>query len=173
MKELWTDIQWYEWKYEVSTLWNVASIHNWIRRLKKLSKNNKWYLSCSIKRKMYRVNRIVAQAFIPNPENKPQVNHKNWIRDDNRLDNLEWNTSAENTLHSYRELGRKWINCWKFWKMHNRSKPVMQYSKNWDFIKQWENARDIQRELSIHYVYISRCCLWKRKTTGWFWWKYI
>lgn len=59
-----------------------------------LSKNNKW--------RSYPIHRLVAEAFIPNPNNYPQVNHKNSNKLDNRAENLEWCTVSENKLHSYR-----------------------------------------------------------------------
>ena len=64
----------------------------------------KGYESISIKGKNYRVHRLVAETYIPNPEDKPQVNHKNKNRCDNRVDNLEWVTCQENIIHALMPL---------------------------------------------------------------------
>lgn len=71
------------------------------------------------------VHRLVAEAFIPNPSNKPQVNHKDGDRSNNAVDNLEWADNSENNLHSYRELGRKAAWTGKKGSDHPLSIPVV------------------------------------------------
>lgn len=113
--EIWKDIPGYENLYRVSTFGNVKSYKKigWMNRNnctrifkpKDLNPSHSHgYLNVRLtknkKSKLLFVHRLVLLAFIPNPENKPQVNHKNGIKTDNRIDNLEWVTAVENIAHS-------------------------------------------------------------------------
>lgn len=128
-------IKWYEWLYSVSEDWNIWSHpKNWIWGHKWMFMKqtyNYWYAHVGLRKNgkttLTRVHRIIAEAFIPNPENKSQINHKNWVRDDNRIENLEWCTNSENTLHAFRVLGR--INA--------QRKPIAQYSLSGELIKEY------------------------------------
>lgn len=179
--EIWKPIKGYEGLYEISNLWRCKSFKKWYPVILKQA-NNKWYLVISLynkSKKLLKIHRLVAEAFIKNPENKPQVNHINWIKSDNSLDNLEWCTWSENIIHAFKSWLKNNIyfytnhpTRWVFWKMNHRSIPISQFSKEWNLIKEWENTACAERELKINNASITACCKWKLKSSWWFIWKY-
>jgi len=126
------------------------------------------YLHCDLydpilKEKNFYIHRLVAIAYIPNPENKSTVNHIDGNKANNRVDNLEWSTQLENNLHAYKTGLKNHF--------HN-IKSISQYSLTGQLIREWPSLSEAGRQLGISTGSISCVATGKLKTSGGFIWKY-
>lgn len=173
MSEIWKFIEGFE-DYQVSNLGNVRSCKK--GKIKMIKPTLRFpqvnvqtpekYLGVTLSqngnRKCFSVHQLVAKAFIPNPKNLPQVNHKNGIKDDNRVENLERCTIQENVLHRFYELGKN---------LHYEG--VRQYDKNGNFIAEYKTIREASIENNITYGNIIRCAKGERNVAGGYVWRFI
>ena len=172
--EQWKDIPWYEWIYQVSSLWNVQSYPREWPGWRKYFRKHKpcaawiWYnqvhLTINKKSKSFLVHRLVAAAFLwLDLQNKKMfVCYKNDIRNDNRLDNLFLWTHKDNIL----DCKNKWRLC-----LVRDRKPIYQFSKDKIFLKKWESQKEAEKILGIHQTCFSHCLNWKQETAWWFIWR--
>lgn len=195
MEEIWKNIEGYP-NYQVSNMGRVKSLEKTIT----YSTNNRWgececkrfceekilknylskrgyyvvNLSQNGKSTQFKVHTLVAQAFISNPDNKPQIDHINTIRTDNRVENLRWVTNKENMNNPITtkkcSINNNMRN--KIGKNHPNSKPVLQFTKDDEFIREWENAVEVSKFLNINRICVYNCCSGKYKTAGNYVWKY-
>ena len=166
MMEIWHDIEGYEGLYQISNKGRVKSLKCGKERILRPGINIYGYMFVCLYhdnvKKCFKLHRLVAQAFIPNPENKPQVNHKDENKLNNCVNNLEWSTAKENSNYGTRNeriTGRPFI-C------------IIQYSKDGIFIREWLGALEVERVLGINNRNINACCKGNRKSAGGFVWKY-
>ena len=170
MKEEWRDIAGYEGLYQVSNFGRVKSLnYNHTigkERILKPSITKRGYLMVVLfknkKGKTFLIHRLVAQAFIPNPNNYPCVNHKSEIKTQNNVENLEWCDNKYNLNYGTRveRIFKKTTNgkC---------SKPVLQIDPTTDeVIAEFPSIHQVQRELGYKIAHISACCKGRRKTCG-------
>ncbi len=178
MKEIWKDIKGYEGLYQASNLGRIKSISKMVNgsnqfgvKFKYLKKdkilkpviNNHDYLQVSLyknnKKVEIRIHQLVAQTFLPNPNNYKIINHKDGNKHNNCIENLEYCTQSHNVNESYRLRLQTPI-----------TKRVNQYDLNNNFIKTWDSINDARK----HYnnSHISDCCNGHRKTATGYIWRY-
>lgn len=124
--------------------------------------------------KKFYLHRLYAEAYIPNPENKPHINHKDKNRQNIYKENLEWVTQAENNKHSWiwrTQTANQKIACVlngkKNWK------NVYQFTKEWHLLWMFNSTREAEAKLGIAHTNISYCCNGTRKSAWWYAWSYL
>lgn len=184
MEEIWKDIDGYEGLYQVSTQGRVRSLDrvgdrgwNYKGKILKPSINPNGYCVVGLfkngTQKKNMVHRLVAEAFIPNPNNKPYCDHISTIKTENRVENIRWVTHKENMNNPLSIKQRKEHTEWcKRGEEHHSNKPVIQYDKKNNFIREYFSIREASKENSVREQHISACCRGKLKTAGGYIWKY-
>jgi len=176
LEEIWKDIKGFEGYYQISNHGRIKSFKRAKNgRVLSVKNGNGWYLTTNLfangKRVTARIHRLVAEHFIPNPEGKPHINHKDGNKQNNRVNNLEWVTPKENSLHAVKnnpdmikgmvyynkyikpalpkerrkELAKHLKNC----NLTTICNPVLQYTLNGKFIAEYPNAKEAEEKTGV------------------------
>lgn len=168
INEIWKDIPNYEGLYQISNIGNIKTLNYKKTKKEKILKQRldkygyKYIkLSKNGKQTYYLIHRLVAQVFVLNPNNLPQINHKDENRTNNVYSNLEWCNCIYNNNYGNRNK--------KIQKA--LSKRIKQLDKNGNVIKIWNNSIEASKELNINSGNIRSCCRNELKTAGGYIWK--
>lgn len=174
MNEEWSDIQGFEGLYQISNYGRVKSMSNRSNHKDEMVLKQsivQGYCQITLTKdgiqKAFKVHRLVANAFLNNPLNLPEVNHINGIKTDNNVCNLEWITTLGNARHAHTTgLARAQKGS-----ENPRSKGVIQMSMDGNVITEFGGMREAERETGISHFKISSCCKGKIESAGGFRWK--
>lgn len=182
MQEIWKPIKKYEGLYSASNNGRIKSLNYKNKNIEKPlnpTKQSCGYLKVELykhgKSKVYYVHRLVAETFIQNPNNLPQVNHKDGNKQNNNIDNLEWVTPSQNQIHAVKNgLHAPSYFKGKFSSESLNSKQVLQYDLEGNFIKLWHCRADVARFYNCNESSVNNCVSGRTKTCkGYIWKSYV